>query len=125
LSGGGAYHQDPIAPFLIEHRMDFGDLQTGSPDAFGYIYNYLEYGFRDGARELWARHYLDEPGMAILNAYGGLDWDDAFVRNVMVFLGMRYARMDLMTERGRVPLPPDLAARLDEAVRAHMIRTGG
>ena len=118
----GAYTQDPIAPFLVEHRMDFGDPEPGRPDSFGHVYNYLDYGFREDGRELWARHYLDEPDTVILNGADEPMLGDPFVRRVMIFLGMRYGKMDVITPRGRMNLPADAAAALAEAVRAHMIR---
>lgn len=118
-----AFGQDPITPTSVVHRMEFGDTAPEDPGSFGHLYNYLDYLFRavDG-RTLQARHYFDEPDTAILQGPGDPDLADDFTRRVLIFLGMRYARMDVLAGSGRAPLPPETARRLAEAVRAYMIR---
>jgi hypothetical protein len=93
----GPYRQDVIAPRWLVHAFEYGDAAPGHPDQFGHVYNYLDYGFEEGGVELRARHYLDEPGRALVMAEPS---DDPFMQRVLVFLAMRYASVEWL-EGGR------------------------
>jgi hypothetical protein len=93
----GAYRQDVIAPCWLVHVFEYGDAEPGRPDNFGYAYNYLDYGFEENGVELRARHYLDEPGRALVMAEPS---DDPFMQRVLIFLAMRYASVEWL-EGGR------------------------
>jgi hypothetical protein len=93
----GAYRQDVIAPQWVVHGFEFGDVLADRPDEYGYVYNYIDYGFAEDGVELRARHYLDEPGRALVMAEPS---DDPFMQRVLIFLAMRYANVEWL-ERGR------------------------
>lgn len=93
----GAYRQDVIAPRWVVHAFEYGDAAPGRPNQFGHVYNYLDYGFEEDGVELRARHYLDEPGRALVMAAPS---DDPFMQRVLVFLAMRYASVEWL-EGGR------------------------
>ena len=108
---------DGHPPCLIEHLYDIGDWTEGS-DSPGYLYNYLDYTFRDGERLLRARHYLDEPETILLLASEALQRQDRFAMEVLVHLHLRYGRIEQVSATGRQPLDPGLRDWLAQQVEA-------
>ncbi|MET3896920.1 hypothetical protein ABIB57_000844 [Devosia sp. UYZn731] len=107
------YRQDIIAPVAVRHLVEYGDTNPPRPGQFGYWYNFIDYDFADGDRTLVARHYLDEPGTALLLA---MPDDDDLTLRVLVFLLMRFERIKAQTPNGY----QHLAAAQMVAIRQRM-----
>ena len=85
-----AYAQDPIVPFRVEHRHEFGDPQPEKGGGFGYEYDYIAYEFRDGPRGAQAVHYMDEPGTVTVRWIDPPELRSDFAMRILVFLSMRF-----------------------------------
>ncbi|WP_140048848.1 hypothetical protein [Devosia lucknowensis] len=119
----GVYGQDIVAPAWVAHGLDYGDRERGSSGAFGYFYNFIDYGFVEGDAEYRARHYLDEQGTAhFLHPPA----QDDFALRVLVFLAMRFERLVwLDSQLGYVNIPDAVMAEVEKRMDAHMAAHSG
>jgi hypothetical protein len=114
MTGGERYAQDVIVPTRVDHRLEFGERSPDRSDQFGYWYNYIDYLFEENGATLKARHYLDEPGAALLLADCS---DDPFTLKVLVFLSMRFNALKCLSE-GQYRIVPRPIMNLVQDMRA-------
>jgi hypothetical protein len=114
-----AYSDDPIAPLNIKHGLDA--MLTPDGEAFEFHYNYLVYTFRHNGEELLAKHYMDQTGEVSISQSINLPVS-GFVLNVLVFLGLRYISIKMLTDTGYVPLPDDIQKQVSERVHLHFLK---
>lgn len=96
-----------MEPYQIEHIVDV----VGDGDAYDMVYNYLIYRFEGYGSYVWARTYLDDIGT--VSIYGPFKSADDLTTvespklfdSVVDFLGMRFARIEILGPDGYVPLP--------------------
>lgn len=116
------YQQDIIAPVAVHHRLEFGDPAPDRSGTFGYWYNYLDYEFEEGGVTLRARHYLDEPGAALLLSDCA---DDPFTLKVLVFLSLRFGALKCLRDDGYHIVPRAIMDRVTEMRDAHLAAAAG
>lgn len=118
-----AYEQDVIAPVTITHGLEFGVADENHRGMFGYHYNFLDYAFEEGDRQIGARHYLDEPDCAYLALT--FDKPDEFLMRVLIFLMMRFETIKSLTRKGYEPISPEIAEAVRERLDLHMRSAAG
>lgn len=116
------YAQDIIAPVAVYHLVDYGDTTPERPGEFGFWYNYIDYIFEDADKALRARHYVDEPGKALLMADCA---DDPFTLKVLVFLSMRYEALQCFRDGRYAIIPRAVMDQVDEMRDAHLAAQSG
>jgi len=98
----------------IEHGLDC----MASPDgkSLEFHYNFLDYQFMDGQETIFARHYMDDPGIVSVNVLTEAELRTAFARKVLVYLAMRYERLKWPSDLEDDGLPADLLRGIETIV---------
>jgi hypothetical protein len=89
---------DPIAPTLIEHRVDAAKYpDTGE---MAHYYNYIHYEFAAPAGKVEALTYLHDPELVIVTVPDGTGIDCTDAKNVLAYLQLRFERVEVRDESG-------------------------
>ena len=125
LSNEDPYPFDMIAPYRIDHFFEWGDrTETAEVQYWGYQYNYLVYEFREGEATAVVWAYCDEDSTALVRSMEPEDIRSDFVTRVLVFVSMRYERLQWMTKEGRSSLPADVVEKVEIMKSRHMKEHG-
>lgn len=125
LSNDDRYPRDAIAPHRVDHFFEWGDRADEGPAGYwGYEYNYIVYEFREGAATAIVWAYCDEASTAILRKIEPDDLRSDFAARVLVFMSMRYEKVERMTAHGRCSLPADVVEKVETLKSRHMREHG-
>ena len=120
-----AHAQDLISPVRVEHRVAFGDPHRGREQRLGCCYNIPLYEFLDSAALASAIHELDEADCAVLPVHKQAGLNGEFARRVVVFLSMRYDRLEVERGRRREALDASLQQRMPAGRTMHGASSSG